>query len=380
MLAAARAAAPEVALEAAAAACLAASACEPGEAASAARREALALALPLLASRDREPGRRARLLAWRDVLESWLRDGDAPWTDDEERALEAAAVAAPGVFLQAAFELRDEIPVPFTPPDGAAGDARRVDLAARRRRLDRLAGEALAADGRPEYAADVALARWRREGDAVDAVYALHRAGRTREAQALARRALASPTAVRLDVVRLLADRLFAGGAAGRRASPRAAEVDFLAAPGAGRFAALKAATPADQWSAVRDRVLGHLQRTQREPSLVFTLYLDEGLIADADGMAATQRVSSEALTAGAERVVDARPQLAAGWLLVAAMRAADAPQPVRREGAVPLLLRARDLAAEVGRAEDFRRALAILRSRHAGRPAFLRALKRHGL
>jgi hypothetical protein len=160
----------------------------------------------------------------------------------------------------------------------------------------------------------------------------------------------------------------------------RATEAEFVAHPTREGFTAYLSAVPPDQRDAAAARVLGALQRTQREPSLVFELYLESDRILDADGMATTQRVSAETLIAGAERILARRPAMAAGWLLVAAHRLADAPEPARRAAAAPLLARLRELAAETGRAEDFRRALARLKSRHADHPALLKSLRRYGL
>lgn len=318
---------------------------------------------------------------WCELLSAWLKDEDGALGGvAADRWL--ADVAAPrggAAFRRAAATLRDELPLVFARDDADPLDPHRLALAARRGRLDRLLGEALAAAGAPAFAVEAGLEKWRREADAADAVFALYRAGRPFEALALAREALATPTAVGADVLRLLVDRLFPDRGV-RRREVRATEREFFERPSRAGYEALMNATPPDQRAAVAARVLGALQRTRREPGLVFELYLDEDRLLDADGMATTQRIPAETLVAAADRILATRPTVAAGWLLIAAHRLADAAEPARRAAAPALLVRVRELAAETGRTEDFRRALAGIRSRHADRPAFLRALRRAGL
>ena len=319
-------------------------------------------------------------IAWRMLIKVWLDDDDAVLVGPPEQSLLRIAVTAGGPALRAACrDEREALPLVFAAGPAEPLDSRRSALIAKRTRLDRLYGEALAFDGDHDFAVQVGFERLRREAYPHDVVRALHRAGRTVEALAVAREALTSPTTVGAEGLRLLVDRLFPDRGI-RRGDVRATESEFLARPSREGFAAFVRGIPPDQRSAAASRVLMALQRTQREPSLVFELYLDHDRLLDADGMATTQRVSAEALAAGADRILPLHPAMAAGWLLVAAHRLADAGEPERRAAAAPLLVRVRDLAAETGRTEDFRRALGRLRSRHCDRPAFLKLLRRHGL
>lgn len=327
-----------------------------------------------------EPDAARAKTTWIALIKLWLDDDDAVLVGRPEQALWRLAVAAGGpAFRAACVSLRDDLPLVFPAVSADPLDPRRIALLSRRTRLDRLYGEALAADGRHEFAVEAGFERLRREAYPHDAVRALHRAGRTFDALAVAREALASPTTVGVEALRLLVDRLFPERGV-RRLDVRATESEFLARPTREGFDAYVRSIPPDQRAAAASRVLMVLQRTQREPSLVFELYLEQDRLLDADGMATTQRVSAETLAAGADRILPSHPAMAAGWLLVAAHRLADAAEPERRAAAVPLLVRVRDLSAETGRTEDFRRALGRLKSRHADRPAFLKLLKRHGL
>lgn len=318
--------------------------------------------------------------AWIALIRLWLDDDDALLVGRPEHALWRLAVASGGpAFRAACVAVREDMPLVFPPGSEDPLDPRRIALRTRRARLDRLYGEALAADGLHDFAVEAGFERLRREAYPHDAVRALHRAGRVVEALAVAREALASPTTVGVEALRLLVDRLFPERGV-RRRDVRATESEFLARPTREGFDAYVRSIPPNQRAAAASRVLTLLQRTQKEPSLVFALYLEQDRLLDADGMATTQAVAAEALAAGADRILPSHPAMAAGWLLVAAHRLADAAEPDRRAAAVVLLARVRDLSAETGRTEDFRRALGRLKSRHSDRPAFLKLLKRHGL
>jgi hypothetical protein len=318
--------------------------------------------------------------AWRRLVVADASRVESPFSARPEPKLPTTTIVGTALLARALRDARDATPLVF-PRRGAAPplDARRLALRAARVRLDRALGACLSREGSRAFAIDVARALWRDERDARDLVRELEAAGRRREALDVAREAVAAGDAVGAEELRPLIDRLSRTGGV-RRAELKRLETRFLAHPTKEAYAALMAAVVPEQRGVVASRTLGALQRVGREPDLVFGLYLDEGRLLDADGMAATRRLAAETLTDGAERVLDAAPGIAAGWLLIAALRTADDPDQKQRQKAPERLLRVRDLCAEIGRSEDFRRALRLLRSRHADRPRFLALLRRSGL
>ncbi len=281
-------------------------------------------------------------------------------------------------LLQLTADALADLPVPFPGTSLESLDPRRLDLAARRWALDRLAGEILAGSGGHEYGIAAARQRARMTGDAREMIAALVRAGRSSEAMELSRRLSAAPSA---EPVRAAAGGLQEPRAeAPARRIRVACEARFLAEPDSPRFEELRRATTAEHWPRVRGRVLGHLQKHQRCPELVFRLYVDEGMFTDADGLVVTQPIDAAVLMEAARSIEGTRAELAAGWMIVAAHRVADAPGGPRAEEVAQILAHAGRLAAAIGADEGFSRMLARFRSRHADSEELLRSLVRAGL
>lgn len=169
-------------------------------------------------------------------------------------------------------------------------------------------------------------------------------------------------------------------GESSARSQRRALETEFLRDPTEGAFLALKAVVPHEQWGAVRERLLGHLQKHQKAPSLVFKLYWDEGLVIDADGLVVTQAVDPDVLAGAAMELKDRQPIVAAGWLLVSACRLADSFPRSRWPDVVRHLVLVRDLSRERDGEDEFHRVLRSFRFRHAESPELLSRLAEVGL
>jgi hypothetical protein len=257
--------------------------------------------------------------AWFMLFDIWLEDEAGLIQDFEEFAADAATLPADRRLLVrlACDELAD-LPIVF--PVGEAADVRRIVLRAARGRLESLIATLLACDG-DQGAPAVAEGR----------------------------------------VIR------------------RHLETAFLRHPTEKAFHAVKQAVPPDLWASVRARLLGHLQKHQRDPSLVFKLYWNEGLFVDADGLVVTQPVDPDLLATAAGKLKEHDPIVAAGWLLIAACRLADSFPRSRWGDVVRHLVAVRDLTGGARRAE-FDRVLRTFRFRHAQSPDLLHRLSEVGL
>jgi hypothetical protein len=157
-------------------------------------------------------------------------------------------------------------------------------------------------------------------------------------------------------------------------------ETAFLRTPTEAAFKALRASVPPEQWPQVRSRLLGHLQKHQREPTLVFRLYWEEGMLLDADGLVVTQPVDPDFLADAAMKLASHSPVVAAGWLLVAAYRLADSYPRARWPDVIQHLVLVRDLTARGAPERGFDRVLRTFRFRHAHSPDLLSRLSQAGL
>jgi hypothetical protein len=247
--------------------------------------------------------------------------------------------------------------------------------------MERLLGEILARGGRFEYSLIVARQHFQRTGDALDLVVALRRGGLTDDAIAAARKALASPRSFRRDRLQDLLETMVADVVTDTdRVTRRELERQFIAEPSAAHFAALKRVVPKDQWNRVRGRVLGHLQRHQRSPDLVFQLYVAEGEITEADGLVVVQPVVPDVLVAGAARIQEKHPAIAAGWFLFAAHHRMATRRPSTYPAVVRDLTAVRDLSRESDQLPSYHRALQRFRQRYALRTRLIALLDEAGL
>lgn len=313
------------------------------------------------------------------LFRMWADDADGIYRDFE-RVLRELAVAAPSDGCLVVDLLRRQVktlPLVFPPPRGASDDLRRALLLAERHRFERLLGEILAARNDHEYAIIVARDHLRRTGDACDLVVSLKRAGRTEEAAVAARRALASPRSYQRQRLQELLDELLADAPPNtERSRRRGLEEAFLAAPSHRTWQALRRAVPPDQWPRVSGRLLAHLQKHQKAPTLLFSLWLEEGNVLEADGLAVTQPVDAEVLTHAASRLAADHAAIAAGWHLLAAHRRASQNRPLLYPLIVENLRAVRDLSLRSGQEESYRQALERFCSRYATRSRLITLIR----
>jgi uncharacterized Zn finger protein len=105
---------------------------------------------------------------------------------------------------------------------------------------------------------------------------------------------------------------------------------------------------------------------------LVFQIYVEEGMVLEADGLAAHQPVRGVVLAECAELIVDEHPDCAAGWLLMAAYSAAARTCRAGYTDAVRLLMRVRELSIATGQSAGFSRALEAFRDHNTRRKLLL--------
>jgi len=311
------------------------------------------------------------------LLRLWIDDGEG-WYQDLDALLLAVSVTPGGehALRTALLAHISALPLVFPPPRGASDDVGRALLLAERHRSERLMGELLARSEQTEYAIIVARDHYRRTGDALDLARSLHRAGRSDEAIVVCRKAQASPRSLQRQSIQELLDEMLEGAVTDQgRETRKELERIFIAQPSRKTFAALKKSVSPDQWARVRHRVLGHLQKHQKAPTLVFELYLEEDEVIEADGLVVVQPVEPDVLVAGAERVADEHPSKAAGWILFAAHHRMANRGASTYEQVVGHLMRVRELADQSGQRPAFDKALAKFRSRYARRRAFIKRL-----
>jgi hypothetical protein len=319
-----------------------------------------------------------RETAWFQLFEIWL-DDDAGVLDDFEALLPRMATLESDrrLLVRLATDELGDLPLAF--PERGEPDVRRVVIRASRSRLESLIAALLDRDGRHAYAVAVGRARQRDTGDSSALVDALLRSRHSGDAVAAAQRALEDPREINSARLHALISEVPAPLRAGRTLR-RHLETSFLRHPSEKAFLALKETVPAEQWPDLRARLLGHLQKHQREPSLVFKLYWNEGLFVDADGLVVTQTVDPDLLAQSAIKLAAHSPLVAAGWLLVAAYRLADTHPKSRWSDVVQHLVLARDLTARGETEVGFDRVLRTFRFRHAHSPDLLLRLSQAGL
>ena len=316
------------------------------------------------------------------MLRLWIDDAEGWYQELDGLLLEVSVTAAGEYALRSRISQHiGDLPLCFPPPRGASDDLARALLLAERHRSERLLGELLARSRQYEYSVIVARDHYRRTGDALDFAVSLHRSGRSDEAITVARKALASPRSFQRQRLQELLNEMLEGSVIDQaRETRKELERLFVEDPSRKSFAALKKAVMSDQWERVRQRVLGHLQKHQKAPTLVFDLYLEEGDVIEADGLVVVQAVEPDRLVEGAMGVALDHPAMAAGWLLIAAHH-----RMARRTTSVyPRVVRdlamVRDLAGSARERTQFERSLARFRARYARRKKFLALLDAAGM
>ena len=316
------------------------------------------------------------------MLRLWIDDAEG-WYQELDALLLEATVTPGGEYAlrRRLIEHIGDLPLCFPPPRGASDDLARALLLAERHRSERLLGEVLARSQQYEYSVIVARDHYRRTGDALDLAVSLHRSGGSDEAITVARKALASPRSYQRQRLQELLDEMLEGSELDQaRETRRELERLFVDDPSRKGFAALKKAVTSDQWVRVRRRVLGHLQKHQKAPTLVFQLYLEEGEVIEADGLVVVQSVEPDRLVEGALGIAPDRPAMAAGWLLLAAHhRMARKTTSVYKQ-VVRDLTMVKGLAESGNARAQFERSLARFRARYARRRKFLALLDEAGM
>lgn len=278
-------------------------------------------------------------------------------------------------------EALGELPLSFPPkrPDGE--DAIAQSLYRERHGLDRMLGELLSRRGCDGYAALVARSHYERTGEALDFLRTLIRARKYEDALRVARETLDDPCAShRREVERivdsLLIEKIPISGRKGRKELEGA----FFARPTRAGYERIKAVLPPLQWPGHRKRILSHLHHHQLAPSLLFEIYIEEGDVLEADGLAFTQEVDPRTLQDCAGAVTATHPETAAGWLLLAAYRWVAGASPEGGERAVDVLSLAHRLCEAQGQGDAFRDALHGFRASHRHDGRLMTLLQRAGL
>ena len=254
-------------------------------------------------------------------------------------------------------------------------------LQAERHRLEHLQGELLGRGGAWEYAALVAHEHYRRTGEAYDYLRALMHLKQTEEAILLARKTLASPRVFqRMKIQELLDELLSRSSELEDRESRKVLEHAFLSRPSRRTYDKLKAVIPQDQWPARRKKILAHVHKHQKAPTLLFEIYLEDGDVLDADGLAVVQQVEVDALLKGAASVGESHPQQAAGWMLLAAYRRARAPRGSGYAEAVRILTKMKALCTKADQMDAYRSAMDDFIAAHLESKALLKRLERASL
>lgn len=316
------------------------------------------------------------------LLRVWIDDAEGWYQEIDVLLLQVSVTPAGEHTLRSLLTSHIRaLPLCFPPPRGASDDLARALLLAERHRSERLLGELLARSEQFEYSIIVARDHYRRTGDALDLAVGLHRGSRTEEAITVVRKALASPRSYQRQRLRELLDEMLEGSVNDQaRETRKELERLFVEEPSRKNFAALRKAVTSDQWVRVRRRVLGHLQKHQKAPTLVFQLYLEEGDLTEADGLVVVQAVDPDVLVEGALRAAPDRPAMAAGWLLFAAHHrmarktTSVYPQVIRD------LVMVKELSETANERAQFDRALARFRARYARRKKFLTLLDQAGM
>ncbi len=341
-----------------------------------ATRAAAAVAAGLVEDARVHSGTVDRALAFRRWFDLSVEDSTGLIPFVERRIAASACQTVDFEELRATVEEHlNAFLIPFPTRPGERVDQRRAVLRAVRTRLWFILGEAHAGLGRHDLAVDVASSLLETDGYGGPLVRALTRAGRHREAIVVARQLIESPRTLDVHEVRS-AVRDSLGGSHNDHQSKADIEALFLRTPGRDLFLALKSSVPGEQWNRVRERILGHLERHRKEPTVLFLLYLDEGMILEADGVVFTQVVEPDSLVAGAERIFSQRPAMAAGWLMTAAYRVSDRHGIDRIDDVITWL---KSSSHHVGLVE-FEGALRGFRARFSHHPEFIAQLDAAGL
>ncbi len=271
------------------------------------------------------------------------------------------------------------MPLVFPAPLGQKIDLDRSILQADRHRVDRLLGEVLYMRGVAEYSVLVASAYCRATGDAVEYVQALVRAGLDQEATEVARRALRNPKAPRQNRVRELYEGIVRRQE-GRQEHLAQAQKQFLRAPSVCALEEAVELVAEENREDLTRKLIGELEKSDVHLDLAFQLYLEEGMIFEADALVVTRPIDPYLLAQAADLLIDSDTLKAAGWLVVAAhhlMKKARLPQ---YRLAAEWLGTVQSASEAIGQTAAFQRTLDAFKDRYRRRTALLRVLGEAGL
>ncbi len=269
--------------------------------------------------------------------------------------------------------LRD-LPLVFPALSGEKLDIERQILRVNRYAVDKLVGEIHIGHGRSDHLI-LTTGQWMREtGDAVDHIDALELAGLWEDALSVARGVLRDSNAPRREAVRMAYERI-ASHHSKDALELKQLERRFLADPDWKTWSAVLDVVPTDLRADYVDDLLNILESHGEHNDFCFQLYVEEGMILEADGLAAHQPIRASVLSDCAELLSEEHPDCAAGWFLMAAYSAASRACRASYVEATRFLTRVRDLSAATNQSGGFLRALKAFREHNKRRRLLLKLL-----
>lgn len=302
----------------------------------------------------------------------WIEDGSG-YLRGLERALLNSLVD--GADEQCVHEIAQcflrDLPLVFPAGSNEKLDIERHLLRNTRHSVDRLVGEVHARHGDFEHLIFTS-AQWLRDtGDAVDHIDALEQAGLWEEALTTARNVLRDSSAPRRDAVRSAYERIAAAHSKDALETKQL-QRSFLNSPTWETWSDLMDVVSVDLRCGFVDETLNTLESLGTNRDLCFQLYVEEGLILEADGLAAHQPIGASTLAACAESIADEHPGYAAGWMLTAAYATSSLGRRSAYKKAVEFLLRVQELSLESNQPDGFLRALATFREHNRRRRSLI--------
>lgn len=318
---------------------------------------------------------------FRRLFQAWTEDETGYLHSLDDCLLASLVTPADEDFL---IELgRDHlrgVPLVFPSPRGDKLDLDRSILQADRYRVERLLGEIHHRRGRSEYSVIVARSHYRATGDALDYVRFLARANLVDEAIEVARRVLRRPDAPRRAALKSLYEEIVLrrDGRRRRRSQARGA---FLADPSLRLFVDFRETVAAEDWESEARSLLAALEKAgDRHLDLCFRLYLEEGMVLEADALVVTRPIDPHLLAAAADELIDHEPLKASGWLVVAAHHLTRRAKVSAYRQAAEWLNTVRLASRALGQDRAFERTLDAFKERYRRRSALLRVLGEAGL
>ncbi len=311
------------------------------------------------------------------------------WTEDETgylHALDETLLASivtgqdEDILIEMGRDHLRGVPLVFPSPPGDKLDLDRSILQSDRYRVERLLGELHHRRDRSEYSVIVARSHYRATGDALDYVRFLARAHLVDEAVEVARRVLRRSNAPRRAALKGLYEEIVLRRDGLRRRRNEALGA-FLSEPSVRSFVEFRESIDSDDIEAALREALARLEKTGDEHlDLCFRLYLEEGMLLEADALVVTRPIDPHLLAAAADEFIDMEPLKASGWLVIAAHRLTSRARVSAYRQAAEWLNRVRLASQALGQDHAFERTLHAFKERYSRRSALLRVLGEAGL